>query len=141
MVGVVSAPSLWDQTFGTLSQFLSNSLVKKTRLDNQSLLSTVLSRANGNSSKWEFDRKKFTKLFASKWEFKQMGIFLRKTSRRIENGNISYQMRQFSALKRSKHLKMGIQNLATLFLSKWEYFQKKRTKRLKMGSHLLANVL
>ena len=52
-----------------------------------------------------------------------MGIFLRKTSRRIENENISYQMRQFSALKRSKHLKMGIQNLATLFSSKWEFEQ------------------
>ena len=52
-----------------------------------------------------------------------MGIFLRKSSRHIENENISCQMRQFSALKHSKLLQMGIQNHASLFARKWEFEQ------------------
>ena len=56
---------------------------------------TVRSRANGNSSKWESGPKIHCKLFASKWEFEQMGMFPEKSCRMIENGNISCQMRQF----------------------------------------------
>ena len=83
-------------------------------------------RANG-----EFDPNKLADSFASKWEFEQMGIFLRKSSRNIGNENISCQMRQFSAPKDSKSWKMRIQNLASLFASKWEFEQ--------MGIFLVQN--
>ena len=70
--------------------------------------STVRSRTNGNSNKWESVQKQACKFFANKWDFEQMGIWKVRTLTVAQNG------KSFALLKVVVLFSFGLTTLLAL---------------------------
>ena len=77
-------------------------------LQSRSTRSTVRSRTNGNSNKWESAQKQACKFFANKWDFEQMGIWKVRTLTVAQNG------KSFALLKVVVLFSFGLTTLLAL---------------------------